>query len=305
MQRILNTYQNDPVIISQKQALREMLKNTRTVHLCGCGTSYHAALIIARLIERDLGIRAITHVSSELSDTTLFDEPSLAIVISQSGETADTLCAMDLLQKHKIPIIALCNVTTSTIAKRSQTVFPLLSGPEIAVASTKVFCAAVLIGHLLINDYSTTSCGYFIKTTTKLLQNARKSLPLPTLQPRNIFIIGKGLNYVLALESALKIKEVTYLHCEAYPANELKHGPLSMVDDGTLAITIGENTENAASEIRARGGKIITLPPHDKGNPLALISQIIPAQIFALDLALSLGINPDKPRNLAKSVTVL
>ncbi len=304
IRQIITAYQNNTAIITQRNQFRAQLKTVQCVHLCACGTSYHAALILANIIERDLHIRAIAHISSELSDTTLLNEPAIAIVISQSGETADTLACMDILQAQQIPIIALCNVTTSTIAKRSNMVFPLLCGPEIAVASTKVFCAAVLVGCLLINDYTTTSCDNLITITTKTLQKTRKILPLPTNRPHRIFIIGKGIAYYLALEAALKVKEVSYLHCEGYPANELKHGPLSMVDDNTLAIAFGDNTANAVAEIQARGGKVITIPLPDD-NPLAFISQIIPAQIFALDLAQSLGINPDKPRNLAKSVTVL
>ncbi|MBS7401130.1 MAG: glutamine--fructose-6-phosphate transaminase (isomerizing) [Eubacteriales bacterium] len=305
-QRIITAYQSDPTIRTLQRQFRTQLKTVNCVHLCACGTSYHAAKIIAHIIERELHLRAIAHISSELNATTLLAEPSLAIVISQSGETADTLAAMDILQQQNIPIIALCNVTTSTIAKRSQIVFPLLCGPEIAVASTKVFCAAVLVGCLLINDYNTISCDNLIKYTTKTLRNARKLLPTPSKIPHQIFIIGKGINYTLALEAALKIKEVTYLHCEGYPANELKHGPLSLVDDNTLAIVFGDDSANASAEIQARGGKVVTLlSPDYQHNPLAFVSQIIPAQIFALDLALSLGNNPDKPRNLAKSVTVL
>ncbi len=304
MQRIITAYYSDKTIITLRQDFRAKLKAVRCVHLCACGTSYHAALILAKIIERNLGIRAMAHISSELTESTLLSEPAIAVVISQSGETADTLACMDILQAQQLPIIALCNVTTSTIAKRSDMVFPLLCGPEIAVASTKVFCAAVLAGCLLINDYTTTSCDNFITTTTKTLQQARSILPMPLNKPHKIFMIGKDIAYVLALEAALKVKEISYLHCEGYPANELKHGPLSMVDDTTLAIAFGDNTANAVAEIQARGGKVITIPLPDD-NPLGFISQIIPAQIFALDLAQSLGINPDKPRNLAKSVTVL
>lgn len=304
IQRIFNAYQTDKNITALCHQFRTRLKDIRCVHICGCGTSYHAALILAKVFERDLHLRAIAHISSELSSDTLLDEPAIAIVISQSGETADTLVAMDLLQAHQIPIVALCNVTTSTIAQRSQMVFPLLCGPEIAVASTKVFCAAVLVGCLMINDYNATDRNNLIQATRKVLQDARKILPIPSSQPNKIFIIGKDINYVLSLEAALKIKEVTYLHCEGYPANELKHGPLSMVDNQTLAIAFGDNTTNAVTEIQARGGQIITVP-NSVTNPLAFISQIIPAQVFALDMALAMGINPDKPRNLAKSVTVL
>ena len=304
MQRILNTYQQDTTIKALRQKFRTQIKNTHTVHICGCGTSYHAAMLLAKIIERNLHIRALAHISSELTPSTLLKEPAIAVVISQSGETADTLACMDILQKHSIPIVALCNVTTSTIAKRSQIVFPLLCGPEIAVASTKVFCAAVLVGCLIINNYRTTDYEKLITDTTTILKNARHILPLCKNRYQQIFIIGKGIDYILALEAALKIKEVTYLHCEGYPANELKHGPLSIVNNNTLAIVFGYNS-NAVAEIQARGGKVITIPPCNDNNSLSFIAQIIPAQIFALDLALALRHNPDKPRNLAKSVTVL
>ena len=303
LQQIITKYQTDPTIIKLKQEFRNKLKNTKCIHICGCGTSYHASLLIANVFERDLKIRTIPHISSELTHTTLLNEKALAIVISQSGETADTLACMDILDAQQIPTIALCNVTTSTIAQRSQITFPLLCGPEIAVASTKVFCAAVLVGCLLAKDYTSTVYHEFIQIARQTLKDARQILPLPQNVPDKIFVIGKGLAYYLALETALKIKEVTYLHCEGYPANELKHGPLAMVDDQTLAIALGDNTSNSITEIQARGGTIIHIPIPT--NPLAFISQIIPAQTFALDLAQKLGINPDKPRNLAKSVTVL
>ncbi|MBR4418905.1 MAG: glutamine--fructose-6-phosphate transaminase (isomerizing) [Clostridia bacterium] len=305
MQRIISSYSTDKTILQQIQALRAQIKNSNCIHICGCGTSYHAALILSKVFEKELQIRTIAHVSSELNQTTLLNEKALAIVISQSGETADTLACMDILQNQKIPIIALCNITTSTIAKRSEITFPLLCGPEIAVASTKVFCAAILIGCLIIKNYTQKIHNEFIQNTRKTLQNARKILHFPNTNDfSKIFIIGKGIAHALALESALKIKEVSYIHCEGYPANELKHGPLSMVDTTTLAITIGDNVSNTAAEIQARGGTVINLPIDNK-NPLNFIGQIIPVQIFALDLAQSKNINPDKPRNLAKSVTVL
>ncbi len=306
IQRIVNAYHTDARLLTLIRQFRTQIQTVKCVHLCACGTSYHAALILAKIIERNLHIRAIAHISSELTATTLLKQPALAVVISQSGETADTLSAMDILTEYHIPIVALCNVTTSTIAKRSQIVFPLLCGHEIAVASTKVFCAAILVGCLAICDYTPISCDNLIKNTTNTLQNARKFLSTPVQIPQRIFIIGKNINHVLALEAALKIKEVTYLHSEGYPANELKHGPLSMVDDHTLAIVFGNNCANAIAEIKARGGTVIQLPvPDYRTDPLAFVHQIIPAQIFALDLALKLGNNPDKPRNLAKSVTVL
>ena len=303
--KILTIYQQSKTITTMRQSFRDKLKTARCIHICGCGTSYHVALILAKLFERDMQIRTIAHISSELTASTFLNESAIAIVISQSGETADTLACMDILQEHNIPVFALCNVTTSTIAKRSQITFPLLCGPEIAVASTKVFCAAVLVGYLLINDYATKYNDDFVKETTNVLQNARQILPTPQKAPKQIIIIGKDIDYVIALEAALKIKEVSYVHCEGYPANELKHGPLSMVDNNTLAIVFGDNSSNAIAEIKARGGKIMVPQFPKTDNPLAFISKIIPAQIFALDLAQKLGNDPDKPRNLAKSVTVL
>lgn len=303
MQKILNHYYHNQEIKQQKQQFHNLIKDVNCIHICGCGTSYHAAKIIAQVFERDLNVRAIAHISSELTPSTLLPEKAISIVISQSGETADTLAAMDILKQQQVPIIALCNVITSTIAQRSNITFPLLCGPEIAVASTKVFCAAILVGCLLIKNYSQDCQTEFIQFTKQILKDARQILPLPQNRPNKIFTVGKGLFHSLALEAALKIKEVSYLHCEGYPANELKHGPLAMVDHQTLAIAFGNNTENAIAEIQARGGQVIHISPNE--NPLSFISQIIPAQILALDLAQSLKINPDKPRNLAKSVTVL
>ena len=305
MEHIITTYQQDTNLLTQQQQFAKMLNSVKCIHVCGCGTSYHAALIIASLIEKYAHVRAKAHVSSELTANTLLNEPAFAIIISQSGETADTLVAMQLLQKHQIPIIALCNVTTSTIAKQSTLCFPLLCGPEIAVASTKVFCATLLVSCLLLGCFKPQNYHDLIKYTQTTLNQARQILPLPRHKSSKIFFVGKGFNYYLSLEAALKVKEITYTHCEGYPTNELKHGPLSMIDRDTLSIIYQSTTDNAVAEITARGGQVVIIPMDTQQNPLRFIAQIIPAQIFALDLATKLGIDPDKPRNLAKSVTVL
>lgn len=306
LNRITAAYQQDETLLLHQRQFHRQLSQTDCVHLCACGTSYHAALIIAHLIEKHLHLRAIAHVSSEFTADTLIDKRNLAIVISQSGETADTLACISLLQAHRVPIVALCNVTSSTIAGQSELCFPLLCGPEIAVASTKVFCAALLVGCLLINRFNPADCAALGQLAQTTLQQARQLIHLPANRPQKIFFIGKQIDYFLALESALKVKEVTYTHCEGYPANELKHGPLSMIDQHSLAVVYqSDSTSNAVAEITARGGQVITLPPLAPENPLNFITRIIPAQIMALDMAEQLGINPDKPRNLAKSVTVL
>lgn len=306
MTRLIQTYQQDQAIISKIAQFHKLLNHIDCVHLCACGTSYHAALILARLIEQHLGLRAKAHISSEFTaDALLNSEHNIAIVISQSGETADTLACINILKRHQVPIIAFCNVTSSTIAKQSQLCFPLLCGPEVAVASTKVFCASVLVGCLLINKFTDADINALPQMASEILARSTTLIPLPSHQPSKIFFIGKGLDYFLALESALKVKEVTYTHCEGYPANELKHGPLSMVDAQTLSVVYLSDTDNAISEIAARGGQVIKLPNPNPKNPLSFITKIIPAQVFALNMAKQLGINPDKPRNLAKSVTVL
>lgn len=303
--RLLHSYRHDPHLISKITTFHQLLSRATCVHLCACGTSYHAALILASLIESHLGIRAKAHISSEFTADTLLDDQNIAIVISQSGETADTLACMGILQQHHVPIVALCNVASSTIAQKSGLCFPLLCGPEVAVASTKVFCASVLVGCLLINKFTDADLDALPQIAKQILNQASTLIPVPPKQPSKIFFIGKGLDYFLALESALKVKEVTYTHCEGYPANELKHGPLSMVDQQTLSIVYQSDTDNAVAEIGARGGRVITIPDPAPTNPLSFIAKIIPAQIFALDMATKLGINPDRPRNLAKSVTVL
>lgn len=306
IERLVTDYQQDNDLLLRQREFHHLLSKADCVHLCACGTSYHAALILAHLIEKHLHQRAIAHVSSEFTADSLIDEQNLAIVISQSGETADTLTCISTLQAHHVPIVALCNVTSSSIAQQSQLCFPLLCGPEIAVASTKVFCAALLVGCLLINRFDPADFTALSALARTTLRDARQLIKLPATRPQKIFFIGKQIDYFLALESALKVKEVTYTHCEGYPANELKHGPLSLVDSHSLAVVYqGNHTDNAVAEITARGGQVINLPPLTPDNPLSFIVRIIPAQIMALDMAEQLGINPDKPRNLAKSVTVL
>ncbi|MDR0384091.1 MAG: SIS domain-containing protein [Christensenellaceae bacterium] len=262
------------------------LSSANCVHIIGCGTSYHAALIIGSLIEKNLKIRTKIHIASEFNGVTILSNNETALVISQSGETADTIAAIKILQSYKLKIISICNVLSSTIAKQSDLVLPMLCGPEIAVASTKAFAASICIGSLLATNK-------IVFDFTKI----QTALPIKNVLSHNInkiFFIGNGLQYYFALEAALKVKEITYMHCEGYPSGELKHGTLSLVNQNTLAIFFGPDikTKIAVEEIRSRGGKIMYCP------------NIISAQLFALRLSEKLDLNPDRPRNLAKSVTV-
>jgi glucosamine--fructose-6-phosphate aminotransferase (isomerizing) len=260
------------------------------IHIIGCGTSYHAGLIIGSLFEKNLNVRTKVHIASEFTKDTILGGNEIAAVISQSGETADTLSAMQVLKAHNLPIVAICNVLTSTIAKKADYVLPMLCGTEVAVASTKAFVATAAIGQILAG----------LNPKTELNISTLPQLPLPNNNINKIFFIGKGIGYYLALEAALKVKEVTYTHCEGYASGELKHGTLSLVDANTLAIALSDDvkTQNALQEISARSGITISISGDEE------INKIIPVQIFALRLSQKLGLNPDRPRNLAKSVTV-
>jgi glucosamine--fructose-6-phosphate aminotransferase (isomerizing) len=325
---------------------QKLISGCPCVHIVGCGTSYHAGLIIGALIEQKLHIRAKCHIASEFTADTIISDGEMAMVISQSGETADTISAIRVIKKKGLPVVALCNVATSTIAGASDICFPLLCGAEIAVASTKAFVSSVLIGTILVSGFdgldelpdtakklimgekenileqALTSFEFTADgqnnlgkalLTTKLINDEQKHISQKVQLPFDkIFFIGKGFDYFLSLESALKVNEVTYLHCEGFPAGELKHGTLSLVDERTLAVAyftddIGINAKinNAVMEISARGGRVVQLfKKSAERSPADFIIKIIPAQLFALQLSAELGIDPDKPRNLAKSVTV-
>jgi glucosamine--fructose-6-phosphate aminotransferase (isomerizing) len=337
IERIIKHYKDSDEIKQKITVLKNYITGCSSVHIAACGTSYHAGLIIGAQIEKYLRLRTKVTIASEFSADAIIGENEFAVIISQSGETADTISAMRVLQKYGVPIMTLCNVETSTAARESAVCFPLLCGAEIAVASTKAFVSSVLIGMILINEIAGNTNADFTKLpdAARSLINSADSDILPHCPAGfdKIFFIGKGDDYFLALESALKVKEVTYTHCEGLPAGELKHGTLSLVDSKTLAVAYfsddartNAKMNNAVAEISARGGNVAELFKNeesdthnadkcgtDGGNkngravfqcPVDFVIKIIPAQIFALKLSQRLGINPDQPRNLAKSVTV-
>ena len=314
-QRVITHYRNNPI----DQKLVDRLRNASTIHICACGSAYHAALVIGALIEKHCRIRVATHISSEFRYADPLIHPTdIGIVISQSGETADTIAAMNLLKEIKIPTIAICNINNSSLAREADYFLPMLAGFEIAVASTKAYCSQVLLGAILVN--ALCDKPVFSKNAFSLIpMHARgvisKGTDIKKLAEKykditRMFFLGKGLDAYAAIESALKVKQLTYIQCEGYHAGELKHGPLSLVNQETLTgIIQAESDEiakskiaNAAAEVKARGSKIwkIEVPQ----SPLACCFAVIPAQLFALHLCKIKGHNPDKPRHLAKAVTV-
>lgn len=317
----------------------EILRNATAIHICACGTSYHAGLVIGALIEKHCKIRVKNHIASELR----FTEPlilgtDIGLVLSQSGETADTISAMHVLKENNIPVIAICNTPNSFLAREADHFLPTLAGFEIAVPSTKSYCAQLLLGAILVNELNKHQQSQDVslqKTCDEAIANipqksifSKNAFSLLPMHARSIlakdkdiaaiaakykdksriFFIGKGISAFISLEAAMKVKGISYIQCEGFPAGELKHGPLTLVDNETLTAVFQIDdstklkTENAAAEVKARGSKIwaIEVP----ASPLSFCYAIIPAQLFALHLCILKGHNPDKPRNLAKAVSV-
>lgn len=336
-QRIITYYNKNSSPVTHE--LLDILLNAATIHICACGSAYNAGLVIGNLIEKHARIRVKNHIASEFRyNDPLFTPTDVGIVISQSGETADTIAAMNLMKENSIPVIAICNTNNSSIEREANFHLPMLAGFEIAVASTKAYCAQVLIGAILVNSI----CGSISRQNADLSdkppfsKNAFSLLPMHARQVilknkdiaalalkrqsiSRIFFLGIGLDAVAAQEAAMKVKELSYIHCEGYPAGELKHGALSLVDNNTLTAlfqtsdalgsripnapsVVAAKIANAAAEVKARGSKIWNVEIPD--SPLSFCYSVMPAQLFALHLSKLKGNNPDKPRHLAKAVTV-
>ena len=323
---------------------KEELDNIDRIYIVACGTAYYAGLVGKYLIEKICRIPVVSDVASEFRyKDPILDERTLLIVVSQSGETADTLEALRIAKKHNARVLAIVNAVGSSIAREADDVFYILAGPEIAVASTKAYSAQVAAMYILTAHIALTlgkiSDKEFEEIRDEMYQlpskieyilqkeNEEKRLAAKYKDVHNVFYIGRGLDYMVSQEGSLKLKEIAYLHSEAYAAGELKHGPIAMIDDNSLVIAIAtqndiiEKTISNIKEVRARGAKtiVITMEGNKMINSevaddifyipktldiLAPVLANIPNQLFAYYVALNLGTDIDKPRNLAKSVTV-
>ena len=312
-------------------------KKFEKIWIVACGTAYHAGLFGKDLFEKVLGVS----VSVELASEFRYREPiigknDLAIVISQSGETMDTIAATELLKENGSHVLALVNVVGSSLARMADSVFYLHVGPEIGVASTKAYLG-MLVGQLLLakhwdsNNKLDTSLEE-IKALPYLIEEALKcedqvkEISKLIYKKKDIYFIGRGLDYALAAEGALKLKEISYLHAEALAAGELKHGTLALIEEGTPVIVTAsqrhllDKTTSNVQEVIARGAYVIAvgdvsskklkdisnnyiaLP--ETSEMLSTIISIIPLQFIAYHVANLNGESIDQPRNLAKSVTV-
>lgn len=320
------------------------LENINQIYIVACGTAYYAGLVGKYLLERIVRIPVNSDVASEFRyKDPLIDEHTLVIVISQSGETADTLSALKLAKAKGARVLGIVNAVGSSIAREADDVLYTLAGFEISVASTKAFSAQV-IAMYLITLHIAQELGKMSREDFDEIKTAMDKLPsqindiLTKAVPRirgfvdkyikskNVFYIGRGLDYVVSMEGSLKLKEIAYLHSEPYAAGELKHGPIALIEDATLVVgvvtqeALFDKTKSNMQEVKARGAKVLAIAM--QGNTsieevaddviyiprthwaLTSVLANIPQQIFAYYMALGLGNDVDKPRNLAKSVTV-
>ncbi len=303
------------------------------VKLIGCGSAYHSCLVGAYYFRKHLNIDAEALPASEfLSDNAILDSSTLCVFVSQSGETADTISALKKALKKTKKIISITNVDYSTLASLSPIVLPICAGVEIAVASTKAYTCQIVSLYMLVMALKSKMRNAVRNVLNLSKRLDRFSLDVSKLaeaikDQKNIFYIGRNLDYITALEGALKLKEISYINCNAYPAGELKHGVLALIQKDVPVIVLVSNkrlvqkTLNSAFEAKSRGAKLflfhsqplekIDLNKFDGGfmlpnvnNDLTCIFETVALQLLAYNVSVMRGLDPDKPRNLAKSVTV-
>lgn len=328
---------------SEAGLTNEILNDIEHIHLVACGTAMHAAMIGKQLIEKYARIQCEVDVASEFRyKDPILNKKDVVIVISQSGETADTLAALRLAKKNGVKTIAIVNVVGSSIAREADYVLYTWAGLEISVASTKAYFVQVALFILLANKLGQLKNRRTQSEITQLIddilnvpalaqklldeQESIKQLASELQNIKNIFFLGRGMDYAMALEASLKLKEISYIHSEAYPAGELKHGTISLITNEFPVIALitqhdtAEKMVSNIKEVKARGAKVITIatPGIDYLNDfsdttyvlpechidLVPLLSIIPLQLFAYYSSVLRGLDVDKPRNLAKSVTV-
>jgi glucosamine--fructose-6-phosphate aminotransferase (isomerizing) len=322
----------------------ELLAQVRNVHIVACGTSFHAGLVARYLLEQLAGVPCTTEVASEYR----YRDPvvpagTLFVTISQSGETADTLAALrHARQAGYLTTLAICNVPESSVVREADLVLMTRAGPEIGVASTKAFTTQLVSLQLLVlelarlNGMDKDQYAGFVADLNHLPELLNQALELDPLfaalaqefvDKQHALFLGRGSHYPIAMEGALKLKEISYIHAEAYPAGELKHGPLALVDAEMPVIAVAPNNPllekliSNIEEVHARGGQLYVIadsetetrfgPRHGRlvkldtgGMLLAPVVLTLPLQLLAYHVAVQRGTDVDQPRNLAKSVTV-
>ena len=318
---------------------KSFFENVEAIHIVACGSAMHAGIVGARLIEEHAKIPTSVYIASEYRYTPpLFKDNTLVIVISQSGETADSIASLRYAKSCGLKALGIVNAQETTIAKESDRCIYTYAGPEIAVATTKGYTTQICILKLLAiylgyergridtgiaRDLTDNLVNKAPMLVAKALENKEEILSLAEkiCKCENLFYIGRGMDYALAMESALKLKEISYIHAEAYGAGELKHGTISLIEKGTPVIALAteerlfEKTESNLKEVKSRGALAILITsvenPHTCADIVinlpkesSLFSAITTIQMIAYYTSYLRGCDIDRPRNLAKSVTV-
>ena len=331
---VVQTYK---AFASVKDKLAEILRGVDRVILTGCGTAYHAALLGRRYIELFAKIPAETETAGEFRyKNPVIGGRCAVFAVSQSGETADTVEAARLARSLGAKVIAVTNSRRSQLNRLADAVVPVAAGPEICVAATKSYTgqvAALYLCALTLAGADVLNCRYDMERAAEFCAEVEKNIDISSLaqlcaRSRGTYFLGRDIDYAVALEGSLKLKEISYVPGEGYPSGELKHGTLALIDENTVCVVLvtdGElaaKSENAVEQINSRGGKtavitclddvaernaeradfVIKIP--DAGKYLSPLASAVVLQLLAYRTAVILGRDPDKPRNLAKSVTV-
>ncbi|HBO84544.1 MAG: glutamine--fructose-6-phosphate aminotransferase [Deltaproteobacteria bacterium GWC2_42_11] len=331
------------VILDGFKISRNKLKEVERVYIVACGTSWHASLVGKFLLEELCRIRTEVDLASEFRyRNPVIDKNTLVIGVSQSGETADTLAAVKEAKRKGAEVVSICNVIESSIARESHSVVYTHAGPEIGVASTKAFTTQLTAFYLMAlyfarrmgmvkKDIAIEMVHELVKLPHKIertltLEKGIEGIAKRYFNFRDFLYLGRGMNYPVALEGALKLKEISYIHAEGYPAGEMKHGPIALIDEDMPVVVLApkgktyEKMMGNIEEVKARGGKIIALVNEGDKDVAGKADEVIqvpcaslflmpilltiPLQLFAYHIAVLKGTDVDQPRNLAKSVTV-
>ena len=342
--RIIKDGNGNPTdVYFEENKMDDAWKKASRVVITACGTAYHAGVVAKYAFEKIARMKVDVDVASEFRyRNPILDKDDIFIVVSQSGETADTLSALRLAKQNGLKVVAITNCVGSTVSREADDVIYTLAGPEIAVASTKAYTTQVLCMFLLAIKAGklrgTLSEEESVKLLTELesipekiqkILDGKETIQKFASQQFNkdkIFYIGRQFDSATSLESALKLKEVSYMHSEAFAAGELKHGPIALIDEKTLVVAIAsepvlyDKIGSNMVEVKSRGATVLVITQDKTGaftgkadevfqipdcsSTLASLLTVIPTQLFAYYCAIQRGYDPDKPRNLAKSVTV-
>ena len=334
---------DDRIDLTEVGLTEEEIRDISQIYIIACGSAYHVGMAAQYVIEDMARIPVRVELASEFRyRNPILDPHALAVVISQSGETADSLAALRLCKKHGIRMLAIVNVVGSSIAREADNIFYTLAGPEISVATTKAYSTQLIAAYLLAIQFAKIReqiteeqyTGYIEELKTlpekvqRIIDDKERIQWFASKQANahDVFFVGRGIDYAISMEGSLKMKEISYIHSEAYAAGELKHGTISLIEDGTLVIgvltqpALYEKTVSNMVECKSRGAYLMGLTTFGNYNiedtadftvyipktdpHFATSLAVIPLQLLGYYVSVSKGLDVDKPRNLAKSVTV-